>query len=416
MNHDMWDVVVVGGGPAGMMAAGRAAEKGARVVLIEKNDKLGKKLLLTGGGRCNFTNSEFDIRRFVAKYKDDGKFLFSSFSRYGVKETLDFFHERGVETKVENDLRAFPISDSAETILNTLLSYIKQNGVNILSDSPVSQLVREGNEVTGVKLASGRVIKGNSIVIATGGTSYPETGSTGDGYKWLKYIGHKVIDTYPGLVPIITKEKWVKDIAGVVVTGAGITVFQDKKKKISAEGDILFTHTGISGPTILNLSREIGKLLEEKEVIISIDFMPHDSKESVDAKLKDLFGKNDKKKIGNAIMKIIPSSIVPIILRLSHIDEETECNNIKREERIRLMETLKDIPLQADKLFDAKQSIVAGGGVDPKEVDFKTMCSRMFSNLYLAGDILNIDRPSGGYSLQLCFTTGYLAGDSASGK
>jgi predicted Rossmann fold flavoprotein len=217
MNDTTYDVIVIGGGPAGMMSAGRAGELGARVILLEKNDSLGKKLLITGGGRCNVTNAEFDNRKLLERFKDDGKFLFSPFSKWSVKETLDFFHKRKMETKVENENRVFPLSNKAQSVWEVMVNYVKENNVEVMANSPVAEILIENTKVTGVKLKNGKVIKGKSIIVATGGTSHPETGSTGDAFGWLKKIGHTIIEPTPSLVPLATKDKWTHDLAGVSV-------------------------------------------------------------------------------------------------------------------------------------------------------------------------------------------------------
>lgn len=412
----LWDVVVVGGGPAGMMAAGTAAEKGAKVVLIEKNRALGRKLLLTGGGRCNFTSSEFDNRKFLEKFKKDGKFLFSSFSEWSVGDTLDFFHKKGMETKVENELRTFPVTDSAETVLNVLLEYMKENNVTVLSDSPVVGIAREGDALTGVELKDGRMIKGRSIIIATGGVSRPDTGSTGDGYEWLKNIGHSIIPPSPSLVPVAVKDQWVKRLAGLTLNEIKISAIQNNIKRLSVKGKILFTHVGVSGPTILNMSKDIGELLKSGDVFISLDLFPSEDHGALNARLQELFKEYDKKILRNVLPDLIPATLVPIIMDLAFIYKDIPCHSVKREDRMNLINVLKGVPMQVDKLLGAEMAIVASGGVTPREVDFKTMRSRLFANLYLVGDILDIDRPSGGYSLQLCWTTGFVAGNSAAGQ
>jgi len=411
-----WDVAVIGGGPSGMMAAGRAAELGARVILIEKNDTLGKKLLITGGGRCNVTNSEFDTRKFLAKFKDDGKFLFSSFSQYSVKETLEFFHSRSMDTKVENELRTFPVSNSAQSVWDVLVKYMKDHNVTVLSNSPVTEIVREGNVLVGVKLKNKKIIRARSIVIATGGTSRPETGSTGDGFAWLKNIGHTVIDPTPSLVPIAVKDAWVKKLAGVSLNPVKITVFQNNEKQGVVKGKILFTHVGVSGPSILNMSKDIGELLKYGEVVISLDLLPAQDYGVLNKTLQDLFKDHAKKKFRNALSQLIPSALAPVVVELSGIDPEILCSTISRSERLKLVTLLKGVPMQVEKLLGIDKAIISQGGVVLDEVDFKTMRSKLFPNLYLVGDILNIDRPSGGYSLQLCWTTGYVAGTSTFGQ
>lgn len=414
MDETLWDVIIVGGGPSGMMAAGRAGEKGANVLLIEKNDTLGKKLLITGGGRCNVTNAEFDTRKLLEKFKNNGKFLFSAFSQWPVKETLDFFHTRKMETKAENELRVFPVSDSAQSVWDVLVSYMKESNVTILSNTEVTGIYTEAKKVTGVTLKNKKIIRGSSVVIATGGTSRPETGSTGDAYPWLKSIGHTVIDPTPSLVPIVTHDAWVKKLAGVSIPQCKITSYQNGVKQGSIKGKLLFTHVGLSGPAILNMSKDIGELLKYGEVSLSLDILPHEDYGTLNSKLQELFKEHDKKKFRNALSSLVPSAIAPIVVELSGIDPEKQCNGVTREERLSLITLLKGIPVKVEKLLGVEKAIITSGGVVLEEVDFKTMRSRLYPNLYLIGDILNIDRPSGGYSLQLCWTTGFVAGNSVS--
>jgi len=409
--EEIWDVIVIGGGPAGMMAAGRAGERGKKVLLIEKNDSLGKKLLITGGGRCNVTNAQFDTHKLLAKFKDGGKFLFSAFSQWNVNETLEFFHSRNMETKVEKELRVFPVSDSAQSVWDTLVQYLKENNVTIISNSPVSGFVKEDRKIIGVKVKK-KIIKGKYFVLATGGISRPETGSTGDGYKWLSEIGHTVIQPEPSLVPISVKDKWVKRLAGVSIPDVKITVTQNGQKQETSHGKILFTHVGLTGPTILNMSKNIGELLKYGDVMLGLDLLPTYDHGKLNSALQEIFKINDKKMFKNSLNEIIPSAFVPIITELSGIDPDTKCNSVTREQRMQLIALLKNIPINVKSLLGVDKAVISNGGVIPEEVDFKTMSSRLYPNLYLVGDILNIDRPSGGYSLQLCWTTGFVAGDS----
>ncbi|QQR82813.1 NAD(P)/FAD-dependent oxidoreductase [Candidatus Campbellbacteria bacterium] len=415
-NKTLWDVIVVGGGPSGMMAAGTAAQNGAKVLLIEKNGKLGEKLLITGGGRCNVTNSEFDTRKLLAKFKSDGKFLFSAFAQHGVQETLNFFHSRGMQTKVENELRTFPVSNSAQSVWDVLVKNIQKYNVEILSNSPVADIVCENKQIVGVQLKSKKILHGKSIIIATGGTSRPETGSTGDAYAWLKKIGHTVVVPTPSLVPVALKDAWIKKLAGVALSDIKLTIFQNEKKHSVAKGKILFTHVGVSGPTILNMSKDIGELLKygDGEVILALDLLPTHDYGKLNSALQTLFKEHDKKKFHNALSNLIPKALVPIVIGLSEINGETHCNSITREQRLKLVNVLKHIPMHVKKLLGSDKAIITSGGVVLSEVDFKTMQSRLFPNLYIIGDMLNIDRPSGGYSLQLCWTTGFVAGTSAS--
>ena len=380
--------------------------------LLEKNATLGEKLLITGGGRCNVTNAVFDTRKFLGKFKDNGKYLFSAFSKWGVRETLEFFNKRGMDTKVENELRVFPVSNSAESVWNVLFDYLKVSNVTIASSSPVKEILAENKKVIGVKLQNNKIVYGKSIIIATGGTSRPETGSTGDAYKWLRDLGHKVIDPIPSLVPLATKDAWVQKLAGVSFTNIKITIYQNNEKQAVSKGKILFTHVGISGPTILNMSKDVGELLKYGEVMLSLDLLPKEDYSTLNSKLQELFKINNKKKLKNSLSDLIFSSIVPVVLEISKIDGETPCNKISREDRLKLVQVLKGIPINIDKLLGVEKAIITSGGVELDEVDFKTMQSRLYPNLYLVGDILNIDRPSGGYSLQLCWTTGFVAGSS----
>lgn len=417
-NHDqtVYDVAVIGGGPAGMMAAGRAAELGVKVILIEKNDQLGKKLLITGGGRCNVTNAEFDDRKLLERFKANGKFLFSAFSQFSVKETLDFFNSRGMETKIEAEKRVFPYSENARSVWNVMCAYIKESGVTITSNTPASGFVKKGNEIIAIKIRGGKKISAKSFVLATGGKSRPETGSTGDGFLWLKELGHKVTEPDAALVPVAIGDSWVRRMAGVSMSEVKITVLQNNAKQTSHKGKILFTHFGISGPTVLNMSKDIGELLKYGEVIISLDLIPELDHGKANSKLQEIFKKNSNKKFKNSMSGLISSALLSVLSAKSGIKPDKFCHSITRDERLSLIKFLKDLRMGVAGLLGIKKAVVTSGGVELSEIDFKTMRSRLYPNLYLVGDILNIDRPSGGYSLQLCWTTGYIAGTSAAEK
>lgn len=411
--NDIWDVAVIGGGPAGMMAAANAAKSGARVVLIEKNARLGEKLLITGGGRCNVTNTEPDTRKLLSKFKQGGKFLASPFSKWGVQETLDFFHARGMPTVVEAEQRVFPASHTAQSVWDVLVAYLKEAGVTVLTKSPVKGLDAKDGIVTAAQLKSGGAIRAKAFILATGGISRPETGSTGDGYAWLKSLGHTVNDTNAALVPIAVKEPWVRRAAGVTLRDAKITLYQNEVKQLSHSGKVLFTHVGLSGPGILNMSRSIGELLKYGEVIVEIDLMPESGYEKVNAALQELLKKNGNKMIKNSLGGLISPALAPVLLERARIAGDTFCNSVTRDSRIRLMKELKHLRLTVKGLLGLEKAVVTSGGVALPEIDFKTMRSLRFKNLYVAGDILDIDRPSGGYSLQLCWTTGFVAGGAA---
>jgi predicted Rossmann fold flavoprotein len=408
----LWDVIVVGGGPAGMMAAGRAAERGAKVLLLEKNPGLGKKLLITGGGRCNVTNAEQDVRKLLAKFKESTPFLFSAFSQWHVPDTLNFFHSRGMATKVENELRVFPVSNTAQSVWDVLVSYIKEHKVIVETKFPVSGFLVEDKKVVGVRLKNKKEIRARSVILATGGISHPETGSTGDGFQWLAEIGHTVVAPTASLVPIAVKDEWIKRVAGLTLPRVKATVFQNEVKQDVVVGKILFTHVGLSGPTILNLSRSVGELLKYGEVMISLDVVPEYDHGALNKKLQEIFAEQDKRKFKNCLSVLVPSSLAPVIVELSGIDPDKQCNAVTREERLRLVELLKHLKLSVAGLLGEDKAITTSGGIVLEEVDFKTMRSRLFPNLSVVGDVLNIDRPSGGYSLQLCWTTGFVAGNS----
>jgi predicted Rossmann fold flavoprotein len=406
----LWDVVVIGGGPAGMMAAGTAASLGKKVLLLEKNDGLGKKLLITGGGRCNLTNNEPDVRKFLSKFKESDQFLFSAFSQYSVTETLDFFHSKNMETKVEAGLRVFPKSNSAKSVWEVLLNYMKEGAVTIQSNSPVTGFVTENKEILGVTLNDKNVIKGKSFVLATGGKSRPQTGSTGEGFEWLREIGHSVVESTASLVPIAVKTEWVKRLQGVSIDDVKVTILQNELKQDSKRGKILFTHFGLSGPTILNMSHDIGEQLKYGDVELSLDLLPNLDYGQLNQRLQDIFKENINKKFKNTLDTLVPSAVAPIIVELSKINPDTPAHSVTREERLSLIQLLKNINIEVDELLGVDKAIITSGGISLDEVDFKTMSSRLFCNLYLVGDVLNINRPTGGYGLQLCWTTGHIAG------
>lgn len=409
----IWDVVVIGGGASGMMTAGRAGSLGKKVLLLEKNDELGKKLLITGGGRCNVTNAEKDLRVLLSKFKDSDKFLFSAFSQFSNKDTLDFFNSRGMETKVEANNRVFPVTNKAKSVWNVLLEYLKTNKVTVQSNCIVVGIETDGDKITSVRLKDKTIVRAKSFVLSTGGKSHPETGSTGDGFKWLSEIGHKVTEPTASLVPISVEDEWVKTLQGVSLENVKITVLQNEVKQEIKKGKILFTHFGLSGPTILNLSSEVGELLKYGDVFLSLDILPDLDYGQLNLKLQDIFKEKSNKKFKNTLDSLLPFAMVPIIVGLSGIDGDKPSHSITREERLHLVQVLKDLRVKVTGLLGEDKAIVTSGGVSLEEVDFKTMSSKLFSNLYLTGDILNIDRPSGGYSLQLCWTTGFVAGSNA---
>lgn len=412
--HGVWDVVVIGGGPAGMMAAGRAAERGRSVLLLEKNPVLGKKLLITGGGRCNVTNNQRIVRTLAAHYVGSDQFLMSAFAQYDVQKTLTFFNHQGMKTKEEAEGRMFPVSDRSQSVLDALVGYMRAGNVAVRTDATVDGFVFDKKEEQFVvHLKKGEMLTARACVLATGGISHPETGSTGEGFGWLKKIGHTIIKNDFALVPVALKDAWAKKIAGVVIDNIKLTVLLDGKKQDVKKGKVLFTHVGISGPTVLNMSQNIGESLRYGQVTIALDLFPALDHGAVKQRLHHLLAAQSNKKLKNTLDLLISPALVPVLLEITSIDGQTPNHSVRHEDRIKLIQASKAIPMHVKGLLGARKAIVSSGGVALEEVDFKTMQSRVVPQLYIVGDALNINRPSGGYSLQLCWTTGFVAGDHA---
>jgi predicted Rossmann fold flavoprotein len=383
-----------------MMAAGTAASRGRRVLLLEKNLGLGKKLLITGGGRCNLTNNKTEVRTMLSKYKGNDQFLFSAFAQFSVKDALAFFNGRGLATKEENEGRIFPVSDSAKSVFDVLVKYMKEGRVEVKTGAEVLGILQEGENMV-VKTSVG-TLSANAVVLATGGISRPETGSTGEGFKKL---GHHVIDNDFALVPVALADAWVKRLGGVSLKDIKLTTFQNGEKQSFGKGDVMFAHFGITGPLALNMSKEIGELLKYGKVTAEIDLFPTKDAGAVRKDLQALLAGDPKN-------KLIPSALADALLKVAGIDGETKNNMVSADSRKKLALLVKAIPLNVSHLLGADKAVISSGGVDLKEVNFKTMQSRLIPHLYLVGDCLNIDRPSGGYSLQLCWTTGFVAGNN----
>ena len=405
-----FDCIVVGGGPAGMMAAGRAAERGARVLLLEKNPVLGKKLSITGGGRCNITNATFEVRRLVAKYGKEGGALFSAFARFGVEDALRFFHAHGLSTKVEAEQRVFPVSQDARDVVRVMSDYVKSGKVKVITNAAVTAISIK-DDVATVKVGVTEY-SAPAVVVATGGKSRPETGSTGEGFAYLKKLGHAVVTPEAALVPIKVKEKWPTRLQGVSFTSARLSYFQNNVRQDARVGKLLFTHFGLSGPLALNMSRGVGESLQYGEVVISIDLFPALDHAALGKMILGMFEKNLNKKLRNVLGLVLPPKLAPVALDECKVDGEKFVNAVSRDERTRIVKFIKDMRMTAAGLLGLEKAVVTSGGVALNEVDFKTMRSKLHPNLYLVGDVLNFNRPSGGYSLQICWTTGYLAGDS----
>ncbi len=406
-----FDIAVIGGGPAGMMAAGRAAELGAKVVLIEKNEILGKKLLITGKGRCNFTHNEFDIRKFAEKFGRNGRFLYGALALFGVGEVIDFFESRGVKSRVEQGDRVFPEKGNAQDILNVLIKYLAEGKVNILLNSEVTGFKQEKGKISQVLLRD-RQISADKYIICAGGKAYPQTGSTGDGYQWAEQLGHTVITPVPALNPVKTSEDWVKELQGLSLKNVSLKLFQNSKKQDERFGEMLFTHFGVSGPIVMDMSKNIGALLKNGPVKLILDLKPALDFKKLDKRIQRDFQEFKGRMFKNSLKGLLPLSMIPVIIKLSGIEPEKKVDYISREERNKLVHLLKELELTPTGLLGFKWSVVTNGGVALKEVNPNTMGSKKIENLYFAGEILDLDGPSGGYNLQECWSTGYLAGQS----
>lgn len=406
-----YDVIVIGGGASGMMVAGRAAAKGKRVLLLEKNGVLGQKLRITGGGRCNITNAEFDTRTLLKQYGEAEQFLYSSFSQFGVQDTFDFFTERGLPLVVQARKRAFPSTEKAEDVAVVMEQYVRATKqVTIRTKQTVTRIESNATHITGVVVGATRYTA-HSYVIATGGQSHPETGSTGDGFLWLRTMGHTVVAPTPTLVPLAVADEWVHNLSGVSLSFMKITFFQEGKKIHSKTGKILFTHFGLSGPLILNSAASLSPYLKQGIVQAYIDMYPDTDEGALDTRILGLLELHKNKSFKNAIEYCVPEGMAPAIRSVLALDPELKVHSVSKAQRQAFIRLLKAMPCTITGLMGFERAIVADGGVPLTEVDMKTMRSLKKENLFITGDLLHINRPSGGFSLQLCWTTGYVAGE-----
>jgi predicted Rossmann fold flavoprotein len=397
------------------MAAGRAAEKGKRVLLIEKNKELGKKLSITGGGRCNITNAEKDVRKLLSHYEEAAKFLFSPFSQFGVADTFSFFEKRGLPLVVEGGKRAFPETQSAPDVTLTLKKYMTQHGVTLKTGLKAQGFIVEEGKIIGIQ-TNKESFSGDSFILATGGSSHQYTGSTGEGVEWLRDLGHAVHKPNPNIVPLKVEDKWVKDLSGTALPFMKITftnLNNSKKVQFSKTGRLLFTHFGLSGPLILNSAHQVKLMLKNGPVRAYIDLYPETEIGTLRNRILELFTINKNKALRNVLKEFVPSGMSNAIASLLPVElREKKVHSVSKEERFALVDLLKGLPLVVHDTMGYDWAVVSDGGVELTEVDTKTMRSKIHANLYFTGDILNISRPSGGYSLQLCWTTGWIAGSN----
>lgn len=408
----MSKVLIIGGGAAGMMAAAFAAKNGNRVEVFEKNEKLGKKLFITGKGRCNITNAA-DLEDFFPAVTSNPKFLYSAFYSFTNEQVISFFEELGVKTKVERGGRVFPVSDHSSDVIQALKSEMERLGVKINLNAEVKELITEKNStietVNGIRLVSGKKISGDAVIVATGGISYPSTGSTGDGYRFARRCGHKVSELSPSLVPMEVKEWYAGELMGLSLRNIEIRITDGKKKLYQEFGEMLFTHYGVTGPVILSASSVVGKKLKDTELTLHIDLKPALTEEQLDKRVLREFETNHNRQFKNAVDNLFPSKLRPVIVELSGIPEEKKVHEITKEERLRFVRLIKDFTMTLTGLRGYNEAIITKGGVSVKEIDPGTMESKLIKGLYFAGEVLDLDAVTGGYNLQIAWSTGYLA-------
>jgi len=404
----MKKVTIVGGGAAGMMAAIIASKNGKKVTLIEQNEKLGKKLFITGKGRCNITNA-CDIEDLFQSVVTNPKFLYSSFYSFSNDMVMDFFEKIGLPYKVERGNRVFPLSDHSSDVIKVLEREMKNNGVEILLNTKVSSIIVENNTCKGVNIKGGKAIYSDSVIVATGGVSYPRTGACGDGYKFAKSVGHSIIETKPSLVPFELADSCCKDLMGISLKNVSATIYADGKKIYSDFGEMLFTHFGVSGPIIIKASAYIHKYLD-KDLTLTIDLKPALDEKQLDERLIKDFNIFINKQLKNGLEKLLLRSLIPVIIDKSGLDGDKKINELTKEERHKLLMTIKNVPFKITGLRGWDEAIITKGGIKVKEIDPGTMESKLTSGLYFAGEVLDLDALTGGFNLQIAWSTGYLAG------
>ena len=408
----MSKVAVVGGGAAGMMAAVFAARNENEVYLYEKNEKLGKKLFITGKGRCNLTNTA-DMEELFAAVVSNPKFLYSSFYSFTNEQTIAFFEELGVKTKVERGGRVFPVSDHSSDVIRGLERELNRLGVHIVLNTEVKELLAVNGSVRGLLLASGKRTDADAVIVAAGGLSYPSTGSTGDGYRMAESCGHKITPLSPALVPMEVKEWYAKELMGLSLRNIGITITDGSKKLYQDFGEMLFTHYGVSGPVILSASSITGSRLKEKELTLHIDLKPALTKEQLDKRVLREFESNHNRQFKNAVAGLFPAKLLPVMVDLSGIPEEKRVNEITKGERKKFTDLIKDFTMTLTGLRSYSEAIITRGGISVKEIDPGTMDSKLIKGLFFAGEVLDPDAVTGGFNLQIAWSTGFLAGAHA---
>ena len=412
MSEIFTDIAIIGGGAAGLICAGTAAKRGLKVLIIEKNSKCARKVMITGKGRCNLTNKS-DLQQLIAAVPKNGRFLYSAFSEFTPDDIISIVESYGVKTKVERGKRVFPQSDNAVDVVDALVSYALSNGAQIVN-SPATDVSSENGLVTDIVLENGDVVKPKEVVIATGGMSYPGTGSTGDGYIFAKKLGHTVTELSPSLVPLNVREGYAAAMQGLSLKNVGVTAVDNQKngKTVYTDfGELMFTHFGLTGPTILSMSAHLRNMSDGKYSVY-IDLKPALDEKTLDTRLIRDFEKNSNKIFQNSLADLLPSKMIPVIVRLSCIPATQKVNQITKEQRQKLVKLLKSLPFTITSFRPISEAIVTSGGVNVKEIDPKTMRSKICKNAYFIGEVLDVDAYTGGFNLQIAFSTGYVAGVS----
>lgn len=412
----MKKIIIIGGGAAGMMAAIAAAQNGCHVDLFEKNEKLGKKIYITGKGRCNVTNAS-DMETMLNQVVTNRKFLYSAFYRFTNEDMMKLLEQCGCPLKVERGNRVFPVSDKSSDVISALQEELKRLHVSIHLRKEVQQLLTSSdseseNVCSGIQLADGKKYYADAVIVATGGISYPSTGSTGDGYRFAKAVGHRITERRPALVPLTVQEAWVKELQGLSLRNVEVTIFSGKKKLYQEFGEMLFTHFGVSGPAVLSASSIVGKKLEKQPLTMQIDLKPALSEEQLDARILRDFNAAKNKQFKNALGGLYPAKLIPVIIRLTEISPDKPVNEILRPERQKIISITKKLSLTLTGVRDYNEAIITQGGINIKEINPTTMESKLVSGLYFVGEVLDLDALTGGYNLQIAWSTGYTAGNS----